>query len=140
MRCAGTTDVDEARDAVQNAFIQAVPRWASIHHHRAWLRKVAMREYFRRPAPVPDDHFPDPAGPDIAAETLERLRQDRLVRATLQRLPYRQREALAWTYDGFKPAEIAALLGHDPAAVRQNLVKARRNLAKALGSRAEDAS
>ena len=48
-------------------------------------------------------------------------------------LPPKQREVMAWHIDGFRSAEIAATLHIDPAAVRQNLVKARRNLKKKLG-------
>jgi RNA polymerase sigma-70 factor (ECF subfamily) len=40
---------------------------------------------------------------------------------------------MAWYVDGFSPAEIAQELAADPAAVRQNLAKARRNLKKSLG-------
>jgi DNA-directed RNA polymerase specialized sigma24 family protein len=34
---------------------------------------------------------------------------------------------MAWCIDGYSPAEIAGELGADPAAVRQNLAKARKN-------------
>ena len=40
---------------------------------------------------------------------------------------------MAWCIDGYSPAEIACELGADPAAVRQNLAKARKNLKLLLG-------
>lgn len=39
---------------------------------------------------------------------------------------------MAWYVDGYSPAEIAAELDADPAAVRQNLAKARKNLKQVL--------
>jgi RNA polymerase sigma-70 factor (ECF subfamily) len=40
---------------------------------------------------------------------------------------------MAWCIDGYSPAEVARELGADPAAVRQNLAKARKNLKQLLG-------
>ncbi|QKW36250.1 sigma-70 family RNA polymerase sigma factor [Actinomadura sp. NAK00032] len=139
LRATGSTDLDEAKNAAQEAFVKLLPRWGDVTHHRAWLRKVAVREFFRRPVHLPVEQIPERTGPDDAAGTAERRRQQRLVIATLQELPYKQREALAWLYDGFKPVEIAAILEQEPAAVRQNLAKARRNV-KALNQHTEEAS
>lgn len=139
LRSAGSTDIDEAKNAAQEAFVKLLPHWEKVTHHRAWLRKVAVREFYRRPAHLPIEQIPERTGPDDAAGSAERRRQQQLVIATLQELPYKQREALAWLYDGFKPVEIAAILGQEPAAVRQNLAKARRNM-KALSQRTEEAS
>jgi RNA polymerase sigma-70 factor (ECF subfamily) len=55
------------------------------------------------------------------------------VLAALADLPPKQRQVMAWSIDGFSPAEIASALGVDPAAVRQNLAKARKNLKQNLG-------
>lgn len=40
---------------------------------------------------------------------------------------------MAWCIDGYSPAEIAREIGAGPAAVRQNLAKARKNLKQMLG-------
>lgn len=53
--------------------------------------------------------------------------QAQQVITVLRALPPRQRQVLALTIDGWPPAEIAELLGIDPAAVRSNLMKARRS-------------
>ena len=37
----------EADDAVQAAFAQALSVWQTIRQPRAWLYKVALREYYR---------------------------------------------------------------------------------------------
>jgi DNA-directed RNA polymerase specialized sigma24 family protein len=107
LRSAGSTDVYEAYDAVQDAVALALPRWDSIRHPRAWLRKVALREFLRSEVPDPIDAIPESAGPDSTTEATEQRRQEARVRATLQHLPFKQRQALAWAYDGFTPAEIA---------------------------------
>jgi RNA polymerase sigma-70 factor (ECF subfamily) len=41
--------------------------------------------------------------------------------AMVRGLPLRQHQVMAWTYDGYLPTEIAALLGKDPATVRSTL-------------------
>lgn len=59
--------------------------------------------------------------------TSEAWLQEQQVIPVLRALPPRQRQVLALTIDGWPPAEIAELLGIDPAAVRSNLMKARRS-------------
>jgi RNA polymerase sigma factor (sigma-70 family) len=80
------------------------------------------------------ESLPDRQGPLSAAAATELRDEARTVLAALASLPPKQREVMAWHIDGFGSAEIAATLHIDPAAVRQNLVKARRNLKKSSGS------
>ena len=54
------------------------------------------------------------------------------VLALLRRLPPRQRQIMAWVYDGYTPKEIADLLGMEPNAVRASLHKAREALKACL--------
>ena len=79
------------------------------------------------------ESLPDRQGPLSAAEATELRDEARTVLAALASLPPKQREVMAWHIDGFGSAEIAATLHIDPAAVRQNLIKARRSLKKKLG-------
>ncbi|TDD11170.1 hypothetical protein E1294_45525 [Nonomuraea diastatica] len=53
-------------------------------------------------------------------------------------LPPVQREIMAWTIDGYTPAEIAELLDKSPPAVRVNLFKARATLRIALAGMGGD--
>jgi RNA polymerase sigma-70 factor (ECF subfamily) len=125
----------EAADAAQSAFAAAFPAWETIRHPQAWLRRVAGRAYFRRAAcrEIPVDAAPDGPGPHLVAADVEFRDEARQVLAALAVLPARQRQVMAWHVDGFGPAEIARELGCDQAAVRQSLVKARKNLKRYLG-------
>jgi RNA polymerase sigma factor (sigma-70 family) len=125
----------EAADVAQTAFTEACPAWPTIRCPRAWLRQVASRIYYRQlnRAETPVESLPDRQGPLSAAAATELRDEARTVLAALASLPPKQREVMAWHIDGFGSAEIAATLHIDPAAVRQNLVKARRNLKKKLG-------
>lgn len=125
----------EAADVAQTAFTEAFPVWPTIRCPRAWLRQVASRIYYRQlnRAETPVESLPDGQGPLSAAVATELRDEARTVLAALASLPPRQREVMAWHIDGFGSAEIAATLHIDPAAVRQNLIKARRNLKRKLG-------
>jgi RNA polymerase sigma factor (sigma-70 family) len=129
----------QADDAVQAAFARAYSCWDQIRAPRAWLYKVALRESYRvhaagrREIPA-SDALPDKvSAPDTGDLVVLNEEEDR-VRAALAALPGRQRQVMALTLAGFSPAEIAAELGCDPAAVRQNQVRARDNLARHLGT------
>ena len=121
---------DLAADIAQDAMIAAYPRWAEIKSPRAYTWTVAYRAFIRhavndheQPAgevPEPTPLLPHPG------EAEAWLQEQHIIRV-LRALPPRQRQVLALTIDGWTSAEIAELLGLDPAAVRSNLKKARRN-------------
>jgi RNA polymerase sigma factor (sigma-70 family) len=127
----------QADDAVQATFARAYDRWETIRRPRAWLYKVALRESYRtnvgrREIPA-GDALPDAAAEPDTADLVVLNEEEELVRAALAALPGKQRQVMALTIAGFSPAEIAAELGCDPAAVRQNQVRARDKLARQLG-------
>jgi len=129
----------QADDAVQTAFARACDRRHTIRQPRAWLYKVALRESYRvqaaqsrREIPA-GDALPDAATAPDTGDLVVLNEEEELVRAALAALPDRQRLVMALTIAGFSPAEIAVELGCDPAAVRQNQVRARDNLARQLG-------
>jgi RNA polymerase sigma-70 factor (ECF subfamily) len=76
---------------------------------------------------------PDRQGPLSAASVVELRDEARAVLAALADLPPKQRQVMAWTVDGFSPAEIARELDVEPATIRQSLAKARKHLKKQLG-------
>lgn len=131
-------DQHEADEAVQTAFAHAYPVWETIRQPRAWLHKVALREYYRADARVKreipaNDSLPDRAEPLDSGDIVVLNEEGEMVREALSALPARQRQVMALTLAGFTPSESAQQLGCDPAAVRQNQVRARANLANRLG-------
>ena len=128
-------DPHRAADVAQSAFAEAFGAWEGIQYPRAWLRRVAGRLYYR----CLDNYetlveaVPDRQGPLSAGSMAEFRDEARAVLAALADLPPKQRQVMAWSIDGFSPAEIAGELGTDPAAVRQNLAKARKHLKAQLG-------
>ena len=125
---------DEAAEIAQVTFFKAFEGWAGIRAPRAWIRRVAVneltaaRQAARRETPqatLPD--APVPVSTALAVELTEEARQ---VLASLQALPPRQRQVMAWIIDGFGAVEIARELGVSPDSVRQSHAKARRNLGR----------
>jgi RNA polymerase sigma-70 factor (ECF subfamily) len=125
----------DAADIAQDTMNEAYQRWESIEKPHAWTRTVASRAYARRIASIdvenPVDEVPEanllPSYVDAAA-----FEERHVVLRLLALLPPRQRQVMAWTYDGYKPAEIAKELQIKPEAVRSTLRKARRTLARHL--------
>ena len=128
-------DSHRAADVAQSAFAEAFVVWDRIQHPTAWLRRVAGRLYYRHlvTQETSVEDVPDGQGPLSAASVVELHDEARRVLAALADLPPKQRQVMAWTIDGFTPAEIARELDVDPATVRQSLAKARKNLKQQLG-------
>ena len=124
---------EAAADAAQSAFTDAYPVWPTIVSPNAWLRRVAQRAYYRRvPRETLVESVPERPGPASTVTVVESHAEAQVVLAALAGLPPKQRQVMAWYIDGYSPAEIATQLNADPAAVRQNLAKARRNLKSSL--------
>lgn len=132
-----------AAEITQDTMLTAFRKWAEISNPPAWARRVASRELIRHLSRADADlceHVPEPspllASPNAAAEWEQ---QQDLLRL-LADLPPRQRQIMAWKYDGHSPAEIAEELGISPETVRSSLLKARRVLATRLaqGEERED--
>jgi RNA polymerase sigma-70 factor (ECF subfamily) len=122
----------DAADLAQEAMIEAYRSWDAIEHPRAWTKRVASRKYARqitRVEPVEPAHLAPlvPAGFDIAE-----WEEDHEILRFLALLPPRQRQVMAWTYDGYSRSEVAAELNITAEAVRTNLLRARRALAARL--------
>ncbi|MEV2279213.1 sigma-70 family RNA polymerase sigma factor [Nocardiopsis sp. NPDC049922] len=135
---------EDARDLAQQAFADAYPRWDTIDFPRAYLRTCISRAYERRHATLQryetctDSIVESTAPADPAVGRIEIHDQEQRILTEIRRLKPGQREVMAWTLDGYEPAEIASILGKSQGAVRASLYKARRNLRHALASRKED--
>ena len=132
----------DARDAVQDAFLQTVRAVRSDvtrprgERFEPWLRRVvanvALGQLRRRPSfrPVPVDEVNNPLSApehDDPAHAAERREARGDVLRALLILPDAQRAALTLReYEGLSYDEIAALLGVSRAAVQMLLFRARR--------------
>jgi DNA-directed RNA polymerase specialized sigma24 family protein len=131
---------EEANDAAQEAMVAALVRWETLTNPRAWVRVVAERKFLRqkvrtdqreelaaRPGWGVENSCPLPAESEGTQEVL----------SMIGRLPPAQRRVMAWTYDGYEPAEIAAVFGESAATVRSNLRHARQQIIAWLDARKE---
>jgi RNA polymerase sigma factor (sigma-70 family) len=137
LRAAGAGRHD-AEDAVQAAFVHLAQVWDTVEYPTAWLRTTAWRMWLRGkgnarawpsdPADLPDAAIADPCG-DIAGQV-------DLVQLLRQLSPL-QRTVMAFEIDGATPAQTAEALGVPAVNVRQNLLRARRNLERLLNDPTE---
>jgi RNA polymerase sigma-70 factor (ECF subfamily) len=138
-----TGDRDRAEDLAQETFARALE--APPHNPRPWLFAVALnlvredgrravrqgrrlqllRAELDRPGTTPHEEF----------EATERRAA---VRAALERLSDRDREALLLKAEGFSYDEIAAALGLARGAVGTTLARARRRLVDAYREGGQD--
>lgn len=122
----------DASDCAQESLALCFQQWSSIERHHAWCRTTASRAYARHVATIPEHPIDDlntAGSPLITPDTdIDALEHRHTVLAILDRLPLRQRQVLAWTYDGATTAEIAEALRISPDAVRSNLHHARATL------------
>ena len=128
--------LDDAQDAVQDAFLQAWEMWEHIHNPVAWIRVVALR-YYRRPpgqrrrmttlpvASVPDIPQSGLSPSELSNQTLDVL-------AALRGLDEQSRTVMAFHLDGFPTSAIAEVLGLTDQRVRDLKKKARGSLARIL--------
>lgn len=135
----------EAEDVAQEVFVRI---WENAAHWRegearfdTWLHRVAINLCYdrlrkHRPTPVgevPDEPDPNPS-PDMALELRVR---DARVKAALNQLPSRQREALVLSYYQELPnADAAALMGVTVDALESLLSRARRTMRTLLAESA----
>lgn len=139
-----TGDRDRAEDIAQEVFARAAV--APPRNPRPWLFAVALNlvreegrtqsrrgrllELYRhegpRLAPAPD-------------EELERSERAAMVRAALETLTPRDREALLLKAEGFNYDEIAATLGLARGAIGTTLARARKRLVEAYRAQEQEA-
>ncbi|MGW5880245.1 RNA polymerase sigma factor [Nocardiopsis terrae] len=130
LQMSGATP-EEAKECAQEALAECWARRTDIQNMNAYLRKVAHRVFLKRPVRTvpleeahtdPPDHAPSPCA---QAEDNE---GNAKILAVLGELPPAQRTAMAYTLDGYDPAEIAVAIQSTPQAVRTSLNRARNTL------------
>jgi DNA-directed RNA polymerase specialized sigma24 family protein len=129
--------MSDAADCVQEAMAQVYGQWLTLRYPYVWCRQIASRLYAQRLAsleePVAD---PGAAGSSLFArdtdwDGFEERRH--CVPLLLEQLPARQRQVMAWDYDGSTPTEIAEVLKIPPEAVRDRLNRISATLKMLLG-------
>jgi len=140
-------DFTESVDVAQETMMKAFQRWGTLTNPAAWVRTVASRDFIRRRVRSVEDateEVPESKSAsgllrdNTSAIAVEEQDEELRVLQLLALLPPRQRQVMAWTYDGYTPAEIAAQLSTPeypltPEAVRASLKLGRRKLAEHLG-------
>jgi len=126
----------ESFDLAQEACAKAYPRWAEIDEPRAYLRVAIRNGYFLLQRWATEELLGEA---DLLAAPVEGgLRQvefhdqEVVIMAAIRRLPPQQREVMAWTVDGYRPAEIATMLDKPAGTIRVNLHHARAALKRSL--------
>lgn len=129
------SSIHDAKDDAQEAMRLAYSRWDTISSPRAWTRKVASSKYMRRVLACQEDpagELPEkPGREDLTHVAVIGQEQSRVLKL-LWELPPRQRQIMAWTYDGYAPKEIAEHLGIEANTVRVTLHNARQALKERL--------
>jgi RNA polymerase sigma-70 factor (ECF subfamily) len=137
----------DVEDAAQEVFLRALDRIQSFDPHRPfapWLYQVARnvaRNHLksakrRRTEPLTTtQETASPCGsrPDVE---LERAEVRRVITEAMEDLPEQQRTAFRlFDVEGYRAADVGALMGLSAASVRSNVYHARRALRARLGPR-----
>lgn len=144
MAIALTSDPTAAEDLVQEVFISAHGRWDRVSQYenpRGWLRRVLINRATSRRRRLGSElkaltrlGAPDPAPPDLSAETSQVWDEVRL-------LPRRQQQAVVLHYVGeLTVREAADVMGCSTGAVKSHLHRARVALEAPLAAYDEERS
>lgn len=118
----------EAEDIVQEAFLRFHERRASIERPAPYLRVTVVRLLVPRVRERPGGEI----GVATPAEQcgIDDFLGHHLIGTALEQLPTRQRKVFTLDLVGFVTAEIAEMLGMEPATVRSTLRFAKEKLRK----------
>lgn len=122
-----TGDPDLAKDAMAEAFAQALGRGDALRHHDRWVWRAAFRiaagqmQQRARLRPLEDDHSYAMAEPPTD-----------LLRALRQLSPKQRAVIVLRFYSGYSSREVGAILGSTSGTVRMHLSQGRRRLRQLL--------
>ena len=131
----------DAADLAQVTMSEAYRYWSTIREPEAWARRVASRALARHIARVEENsagEIPEHSSLLRSLTNVLAWEQQHEVLRLLDLLPPRQRQVMAWTLEGYTPAEIAKELKIESDAVRSSLSKARKTLAQHLGKTGDE--
>jgi RNA polymerase sigma factor (sigma-70 family) len=126
----------DAANIAQETMTAAYRRWSEIDHPKAWARTAASRQLARHIASIEEDPVEPPEHNSLLPDSIDMRtwEQRHTILAALNHLSPRQRQVMAWTLDGYAPAEIASDLHISFDTVRANLTQGRRALTAYLGT------
>jgi len=123
----------EAQDAVAEAIREALRRWPTLTNPAAWVRVAARSHWLKQRTRIAHadgevlvadvEQYDEGNATDPGMTELE---LEEWFNHVLEQLPPARREALRLSAQGLTPAEIAALVGKTPEAVRTALKLGRR--------------
>lgn len=132
---AGASE-EQGREAVQQTMLEVFQNWERIDKHWPWTRTAVVNTFIKaKQRDIQRVHLTacaghaTPAGDDPAMTVWE---DTQWVENLLDTLPPAQREVMVYIVGGWRPAEVALLLGKAPATVRKNLQLARDRLKSEL--------
>ncbi|AKS43013.1 RNA polymerase sigma factor [Wenzhouxiangella marina] len=125
------------------ALWSARERIEGADHPRAYVARIAMNQavsHVRREVQTPDivearDDADPSAGPE---DNLNRLHRQQLLLAAVRQLPLNWRQPVTLTLEGFKPAEIAYVMGTSANTVSLRLSRARKALKDLMQGQGHD--
>jgi RNA polymerase sigma-70 factor (ECF subfamily) len=130
---------DDARDAAQDAFVQAYTRLGQFDRSRgfkSWLFAIAYNrgiDLLRRRRRFRHFWLRQAAGEERPATAVRAIEESPLWRPVLRKVTPQERSVLALKYnEDWDALEIAAILGCSESTVRVHLLNARRKLKKEL--------
>jgi RNA polymerase sigma-70 factor, ECF subfamily len=138
-----TADADLADEAAQEAFVRLAADGGAKEHPKAWLFTTAINvvregaRTARRRARILDATPLPVSAPARPDEAVERESAVNRVRAALGRLSERERQLLLMREEGFRHAEIAAVIGVAPGSVGTLLARAAKRFAETYGTAEE---
>ena len=134
--CKSGFEVETARDVAAEAMLHALEAWPALEDPRAWVRRVASRLLDAAGDVRADWTLAGDPRDDEKLSALVDQHADLL--GLLAALPGQQRMVLAWSLDGFTPAQIAEALRIAPATVRSNLRHVRERLRRQRAAAPDD--
>jgi RNA polymerase sigma-70 factor (ECF subfamily) len=132
--------VPDAADACGHAFTEVFARWDSIQQPARYVRRVARNEWTRlaeRPRTDAERAYRASWAIEVVEDAYYQEEVQRVL-AALSKLPPRQREVMAWHYDGYGAAEIADLLDMKVETVYSNLRHAKNTLRRLIVLQGDD--
>lgn len=125
-------NLSDVEDAAQAVFMRTFGRRAELRHPDAYLRQAMKNELAATAQRQRGDaaRSVDWTGRHVArsAADIYHLGEADIVRECLTILPRRQREIMAWLYEGYRPDEVVDALGGPPSTIRSHRRHARKSL------------